>query len=97
MQEGRAMKESQIQAKIIKYLESIGAYVVNGIYSKKGVPDLIGIYKGKGFGIEVKKPETKNNTTKLQDYHLEQIRQAAGVSCVATSVEEVVEFIKEIK
>ena len=87
------MKESAIQNKIIKFLEKQGAYVVNGIYSKKGVPDLIGIYKGKGFGIEVKKPETRNNTTKLQEIHLERIREAAGFSCVATSVEEAEDFL----
>ena len=88
------MKESQIQAKIIKYLEEQGAYIVNGIFSKKGVPDLIGIYKGKGFGIEVKKPETKNNTSKLQDIHLRRIQEAAGFSCVATSVGEVEDFLE---
>lgn len=87
------MKESDIQSKIIKYLEKSGAYVVNGIYTKKGVPDLIGIYKGKGFGIEVKKPETRNNTTKLQDIHLRKIQEAAGFSCVATSIEEVEDFL----
>ena len=87
------MKESAIQSKIIKFLEKSGAYVVNGIYTKKGVPDLIGIYKGKGFGIEIKKPETKNNTTKLQEIHLQKIVEASGFSCVATSVEEVEEFL----
>lgn len=88
------MKESDIQSKIIKYLESVGAYVVNGMFSKKGTPDLIGIYKGKGFGIEVKKPETRNNTTKLQDIHLRKIQEAAGFSCVATSVEEAEDFLE---
>ena len=87
------MKESDIQSKIIKFLEKSGAYVVNGVYSKKGVPDLIGIYQGKGFGIEVKKPETRKNTTKLQDIHLRKIQEAAGFSCVATSVEEVEDFL----
>lgn len=87
------MKESVIQGKIIKYLESRGAFVVNGIYSKKGIPDLIGIFEGKGFGIEVKKPETRKNTTALQLAQLNRIKEAAGFSCVATSVEEVEDFL----
>ena len=61
------MTEQQIQKKIIKYLEGKGCYVVNGIFSKKGIPDLIGCYEGIFFGIEVKKPETMNNVSKLQN------------------------------
>jgi len=86
-------KESAIQAKIRKYLESVGCYVVNGIYSKAGVPDLIGCYKGVFFAIEVKTPETKNKVSKLQEYNLEMIRQKGGHSIVAWNVEQVEEFI----
>jgi len=86
-------KESAIQTKIRKYLESVGCYVVNGIYSKAGVPDLIGCYEGVFFAIEVKTPETRGNVSKLQHYNLEQIRLTGGHSIVAWNVEQVEEFI----
>ncbi len=89
----RKMKESQIQSNIIKHLVKKGAYVVNGIYTKAGIPDLMGIYKGKGFGIEVKTPATKTNTTKLQEYNLMKIQEAEGYSCVAWSIDEVDELL----
>ena len=94
------MKESQIQSKIIKYLESKGGFVVNGIYSKKGIPDLIacipfGKNKHVFVGCEVKKPETRKNTSKLQELQLNKIKEAAGLSMVACSVEDVKEVLDE--
>ena len=91
------MKESQIQKKIINHLESKGAYVVNGIYTKAGIPDLVGLYQGRGFGIEVKTPKTRSNTSKLQDYNLAKIVQAGGVSCVACDTDDVDELLDLIR
>ena len=87
------MAEKQVQAKIRKYLESIGCYVVNGIYTKAGVPDLIGCYEGVFFAIEVKTPETRNNVSKLQEYNIDRIRECGGHSIVAWNVEMVEDFI----
>ena len=87
------MAEKQVQAKIRKYLESKGCYVVNGIYTKAGVPDLIGCYEGAFFAIEVKTPETRNHVSKLQEYNLDVIRECGGHSIVAWNVEMVEEFI----
>lgn len=89
------MSESQIQNKIIKYLESIGAYVRKVIQANKaGVPDLIVCYKGYFIGIEVKRPETKSRVSELQAYNLELIEQAEGHALVAWNVEMVQEFIE---
>ena len=90
------MTESLIQSKIIKHLESIGAYVIKTISTNKaGVPDLLVCYKGLFIGIEVKRPETKNKVSKLQGHHLAKIEQAEGLSMVAWNVEMVKEFIEE--
>lgn len=49
------MKEQDIQRKIIKYLESVGAYVVKVVASNKsGTPDILACYRGIFLAIEVK-------------------------------------------
>ena len=76
-------QESNFQTKIIKYLESIGAYVVkynaSGI-SKTGVPDLIACVNGTFVGIEVK--SANGVPSKLQEYNLNQIRKSGGVGLI---------------
>lgn len=91
------MSEQSIQNKMIKKLESKGAYVVKVISaSKKGVPDIIACYKGKFLGIEVKRPETRNNVSPLQQFNLSKIQDAAGISCVAWDPEQIDLLLKDI-
>lgn len=76
-------KESNFQTKIIKYLESQGAYVIkynaSGI-SKTGVPDLLACVNGKFIAIEVKAPN--GIASKLQEYNLKQIQKAGGIGLI---------------
>lgn len=76
-------RESTFQTKIIKYLESQGAYVLkynaSGI-SKTGVPDLIACVNGVFVAIEVKAPN--GVVSKLQEYNLKQIHNAGGVGLI---------------
>lgn len=89
--------EKVIQSKIKSFLESKGAYVVKVIQAtKSGVPDLLVCYKGMFIGIEVKKPSTKNNVSKLQQHNLNLIRLADGVGIVAWELDMVVELLKEL-
>lgn len=91
------MTEQQIQKKIIKYLESIDAYVVKVISaSKSGVPDILCCYGGRFVGIEVKRPETRSTVSALQEYNLDQIEQSGGCQCVAWEVEQVKDLIETI-
>lgn len=84
------MTEQAYQKKITDKLTKAGAYVVKVVVaSKKGVPDILCCYRGKFIGIEVKKPETIGNTTKLQDYNLAQIKKAGGMSIVACSFDQI--------
>jgi Holliday junction resolvase len=90
------MKESQIQKKIINYLEQEeGAYVVNGIYTKEGVPDLVVCIRGKFLAIEVKTPGTSTNVSPLQRWNLDRIEEIGGYSMVAWDLPMVKQFIKD--
>jgi len=91
------MSEQQIQKKITAYLEGIGCYVVKVVSATKaGVPDIIGCYEGNFFAIEVKKPETINRVSKLQEYNLDCIQEAGGSSLVACDVEDVKDFMRGV-
>lgn len=91
------MTEQKIQSKIKTALEQEGAYVIKVVQaSKKGVPDLIACYKGYFLGIEVKKPTTTGDTSKLQKYNLKLIAEAKGLSCVACSFECVEPLLRRI-
>lgn len=89
------MAESAVQSKILKYLESIGAYTIKTIATNRaGVPDIIACYKGKFVAIECKDEGKLNRLTPLQMQHLSMIRHAGGASLVADSVESVRAFFE---
>ena len=91
------MTEQQIQKKIITMLEqTYDAYVVKVVSaSKSGVPDILCCIEGRFIAIEVKRPESKNNVSKLQEYNLSLVEQRGGVSMVAWTVDMVKEILME--
>ncbi len=92
------MKEQNFQSKIVKYLESEGAYVVKVVKANKnGVPDIVACYKGYFLAIEVKTPTTRANTSPLQDYNLKLIASAGGIALVAVDVADIVGVIRHIQ
>ena len=91
------MKEQQYQSKIVKYLESRGAYVIKVVAaSKKGIPDVIACYKGQFIAIEVKTPLTRSNTSKLQEYNLDKIAEAGGQSGIAVDIDDINPMLNRI-
>jgi Holliday junction resolvase-like predicted endonuclease len=83
------MTEQKIQAKIIKWLEANGHYVVKIITaSKAGIPDLIVCTPAGGFvGIEVK---TKTGVSSaLQKVNIRKINQKGGRAFIARSLDDV--------
>ncbi len=88
--------EQQVQKKIVKYLESLeDSYVVKVVSATKaGVPDIIACVDGNFVGIEVKRPETRNSVSRLQEYNLGLIERANGYAMVAWDTEMVKEFIE---
>ena len=75
--------EGKVKKKCVAYLKEIGAYYffpATGGYGKSGVPDIVGCYKGKFFGIECK--AGANKPTELQKHQLKLIADAGGIAMV---------------
>ena len=75
--------EAKVKAKVTEQLRAIGAYYffpMTGGYGKGGVPDIIGCYEGKFFGIECK--AKKNKPTALQEKNLKDIKDTGGIALV---------------
>ena len=89
------MSESQLVAKIKKYLKDKGAYVEKiwgGGFQSAGIPDLIVCYKGLFLGIEVK--VGSNKPSELQIAKIKRINNSGGIGIVVWSLEEVKELIE---
>lgn len=84
--------EGKVKAEIKAYLDSLGAdcwYFMPAMmgYGRKGIPDIIGCYKGKFFAIEVKAPGKIANTTPWQEKELCAILASNGIAIVVDSLE----------
>jgi len=75
--------EAKVKAKVVAELKAIGAYYfypVTGGYGAGGIPDIVGCYESKFFGIECK--AGRNKPTALQLFQLELIDEAGGTALV---------------
>ena len=75
--------EAKVKKKCVAYLKSIGAYYffpATGGYGKSGVPDIVGCYKGKFFGIECK--AGTNKPPELQKLQLKLLADAGVIAMV---------------
>jgi len=87
-----ATPEKKVKDKVVKILKELGAYYfypVTGGYGNSGVPDIVGCYDGKFFGIECK--AGKNIPTALQHKNLNEITSNGGIALVINenNIEEV--------
>ena len=74
---------AKVKKKVVAVLKDLGAdyfYPVTGGYGRSGVPDIVGCYKGKFFGIECK--AGKNTPTPLQQINLDDIEKQNGIALV---------------
>ena len=75
--------EAKVKKVVVNQLRNLGAYYfypVTGGYGRSGVPDIVGCYKGKFYGIECK---AGNNTpTPLQQINLDDIEKQNGIALV---------------
>ena len=55
-----------------------------------GLPDIIGCYKGRFFGFEVKEPDKRDNVSKIQMKVHRELVQAGAVVAVVVWPEEAV-------
>ena len=75
--------EAKVKKVVTQQLRVLGAYYfypVTGGYGRSGVPDIVGCYKGKFFGIECK--AGKNTPTPLQQINLDDIEKQNGIALV---------------
>jgi hypothetical protein len=75
--------EAKVKKVVVNQLRNLGAYYfypVTGGYGRSGVPDIVGCYKGRFFGIECK--AGKNTPTPLQQINLDDIEKQDGIALV---------------
>ena len=81
--------ETKLVEKIIDRLKAEGGFWVKihgGPMQQTGIPDIVGCYKGKFIGIEVKIPGNKPSS--LQTVVLKELEEAGAKCGVAYSIEE---------
>jgi len=90
------MTEAAITEAILRWLRRQGAHVIKtygGPY-RRGLPDIIGVYRGRALALEVKRPGGK--PTELQQYELERWAAAGAVAGVVTCVEDAKQLLWEV-
>jgi hypothetical protein len=89
--------EAPLRKKILKRLREEGGFwyhPAGNPMTMAGIPDLIGCYKGRFVGLEVKRPGKP--LTQLQAHTLKRIKAAGGVAAVVHSVEEALEALQSV-
>jgi|TARA_R110001599_G_scaffold147257_1_gene330520 hypothetical protein len=75
--------EAKVKKVVVNQLRNLGAYYfypVTGGYGRSGVPDIVGCYRGRFFGIECK--AGRNTPTPLQQINLDDIEKQKGIALV---------------
>jgi hypothetical protein len=91
--------EGKVKAEIKAFLDSLGpdcwyfSPMMMG-YGRKGIPDILGCYRGHFFAIETKAPGKLHNTTPWQDKECRGIATAGGGVIVADNVRAVIDMFK---
>ena len=93
------MRESSLTRSILKALQRRGGFwfkVHGHPGQRRGIPDIIGCYKGRFIGLELKVPDRRDRVTELQRQVLEEISQAGGIGQVVTSKEEALRVLDKV-
>lgn len=89
--------EARLKARIVRCIKSIDgvwAYPTADRF-RAGIPDILGVFRGKAFAIEVKLPTGR--VSEIQRLTLEKIHEAGGYVCIARSVEDAASFLAKIQ
>jgi Holliday junction resolvase len=92
--------EKKVKTKVVGILKELGVYYFyasTGGYGASGVPDIIGCYKGRFFGIECK--AGKGKPTALQEKNIAQIIAQGGLAIVVNedNIEDVNRLLRHIE
>ena len=96
----RPMREANFQSSVMAYLRKVR--LSEPLYAWKasdkfvaGIPDVMGVYGGRAFGIELK--VGKNKPTVLQEATMSALRNAGAKVAVCYTMDEVKAFIEELR
>lgn len=95
-----AQRESRRSRDIMKRLRADGAFcfkVWGSELMMAGLPDIIGCYRGRFFGFEVKHPETREDTSVRQEFVMSKIRDAGGIAEVVCTKQEACDQLENIE
>jgi len=95
----RNMTERELTRQIIELLRVLGAWTlkVHGhLGQRRGTPDIVGCFRGRFFGFEVKSPQARRGLTAEQARELEAIRAAGGIAAEVRSLEDVVAALRQV-
>ena len=88
------MREQTIQSDMIKHIRGLGGYAVKvSVGSGSGIPDILCCIDGRFIGIEVKRPEKRDNASPLQLKHIDWIIDAGGLAGVAWDIKSLEEIL----
>lgn len=92
------MRERDLQRRILQALRTQGGWWVKfqaGRYAQRGVPDILGSYRGRFVALEVKTEE--GGPTELQARTLLEIRRSGqGIAYIVRSVEQAINIVRLI-
>ena len=89
--------ESAITKRILRALredEGFWVKIHGGPHQTTGLPDIVGCRRGTFYGLEVKRPSTKEDVTARQAEILAEIGRSGGLVSVVSSVEEALKFVQ---
>ena len=86
------MTEQALQTQISQYINQLPGLVVNGQFTKAGIPDLICLVQGRFIAIEVKLDY--NKPSPLQAYYIKYIQKLGGLAIEAYSLDDVKQLIR---
>tara|TARA_R100001440_G_scaffold67252_2_gene88492 strand:- start:750 stop:1076 length:327 start_codon:yes stop_codon:yes gene_type:complete len=87
--------EKKVKRTVAKQLDDLGCYYfypATGGYGRSGVPDIVGCFEGKFFGLECKAGD--NKPTVLQEKNLYHILVNGGISEVVN--EQNMHYVEQI-
>lgn len=93
------MTESVLTKKIARALRDSGAWAVKthgDPRQRRGLPDLMGCYRGVMFGLEVKLPGKERTLTEIQKQTLMEIKRAGGLAFMITTVDQALKVLRHI-
>jgi len=92
-----APTEKEITKAIRDYLRLKNIWhfkVMQGLGCAVGIPDIVGIYRGRFLGIEIKTKTGKLSI--MQKVVIDEINANCGIAFVARSVDDVIQKLREV-